>query len=204
MSGSVGTTAQRIHCAPRRGFRAGLSAALVCVGVLAAPLVRAAVYLDPQRYPATPEIPVVDDYHGTSITDPWRWLEGLDSIDTRRWVSVQNGITRPILYHLPLRSKLEQRLTQLYTYERFGVPQKAGPNYFFLRNDGQQNQAALHVSQRADELGRFLIDPGSLRGDATVALAEYMPSPDGRLLAYALSDGGSDWKTWHVRDVASG
>ena len=204
MSASVGRTAQRIHCAPSRARSVLLLIALAVVGALDGSRSHAAVYYDPTRYPSTPQVSVVDDYHGTAVADPWRWLESIDSPETRHWVGLQNGTSRPILSHLPLRAKLEQRLTQLYAYERFGVPLKAGPNYFFLRNDGGQDQAALHVSQRPQELGRFLIDPASLRGDATVSLAEFVPSPDGRLLAYALSDGGSDWKIWRVRDVATG
>ena len=84
------------------------------------------------------------------------------------------------------------------------MPTEVGGQYFFLRNDGQQDQAALHVAAAPGELGRLLIDPGTLRGDGTVSLTDYVPSPDGKLLAYALWYAGSDWKTWHVRDVATG
>jgi prolyl oligopeptidase len=164
----------------------------------------AALRLAPAAYPRTPTVPVVDDYHGTRVADPYRWLEALDSPQVADWVARQNRLTIPFLAALPHRAPLQARLTELYRYERFGVPTEAGGRYFFLRNDGQQNQAALHVSASPDDLGLRLIDPDTISGDATVSLADYVPSPDGSLLAYALSESGSDWKTWHVRDTSSG
>jgi prolyl oligopeptidase len=155
-------------------------------------------------YPPSAREDVVDDYHGTAVADPYRWLEALDAPRTAAWVKAQNAVAEPYLAALPQRAWLQERLTQLYRYERYGLPREAGGRWFFLRNDGQQNQAALHVADQPDAPGRRLIDPDSLSGDSTVALADYEPSPDGRWLAYALSDAGSDWKTWHVRDVATG
>jgi prolyl oligopeptidase len=155
------------------------------------------------QYPSALRDGVVDTYHGTAVPDPYRWLEDLDGSQTREFVESQNTLSRPFLEGLPQRSWIRQRLTQLYAYERFGVPIEAGGQYFYLRNSGQQDQAALHVAASPAQAGRLLIDPGSIRGDATVALADHVPSPDGRLLAYALSDAGSDWKTWRVRDVAT-
>ena len=160
--------------------------------------------LAPQQYPATPRGDVIDVYHGTAVADPYRWLEQLDSPETQGFIAAENALARPFLDGLPALAQFRDRLTQLYSYERFGVPTEAGGQYFFLRNDGKQDQAALHVAAAPGELGRLLIDPGTLRGDGTVSLTDYEPSPDGKLLAYALSDSGSDWKTWHVRDVATG
>ena len=160
--------------------------------------------LAPQQYPATSRGDVVDDYHGTQVADPYRWLEQPDSPATQAFIAAENALARPFLDGLPALAQFRNRLTRLYSYERFGVPTEAGGQYFFLRNDGRQDQAALHVAAAPGELGRLLIDPGTLRGDGTVSLTNYEPSPDGRLLAYALSDSGSDWKTWHVRDVATG
>ncbi|MEP7312608.1 MAG: prolyl oligopeptidase family serine peptidase [Pseudomonadota bacterium] len=160
--------------------------------------------LSPDRYPQSPRGDVVDDYHGTAVADPYRWLEQLDSAATQGWIAAQNALSAPYLVALPGRAAIVTRLGELINQERFGVPVKAGSRYFFLRNDGTQNQAALHVAASPTELGTRLIDPNTIRGDATVSLADYEPSPDGRLLAYALSDSGSDWKTWRVRDVATG
>ena len=160
--------------------------------------------LEPRQYPPVARGDVVDDYHGTPVADPYRWLEQLDSPETQAFVASQNALSGPWLGALPDQQWFRQRLAALYNYERFGTPVEAGGRYFFLRNDGQQDQAALHVGESPGDLGRVLIDPASLRSDATVSLASYEPSPDGRLLAYALSDAGSDWKTWHVREVATG
>ena len=147
---------------------------------------------------------MVDDYHGTRVADPYRWLETLDSTETQQFIARQNALAEPFLAQLPQRAAFLQRLTTLYNYERFGVPVEEGGRYFYLRNDGQQDQAALRVADELGDLGRVLIDPESLRGDATVSLADFVPSPDGKLLAYALSDAGSDWKTWRIREVDSG
>jgi prolyl oligopeptidase len=155
-------------------------------------------------YPVVERDAVVDNFFGTPVADPYRWLETLDSLATQGFVAAQNAVTRPYLDGLPRIAAIRSRLEQLFTYERFGVPVHAGANYFFLRNDGKQNQAALMVASSPAEDGRVLLDPASLRSDATVSLAEFVPSPNGKLLAYSLSDAGSDWKTWHVRDVATG
>ena len=164
----------------------------------------AGLHLARSGYPDSPREPVSDVYHGTTVTDPWRWLESLQSPRTADWVQAQNRLAVPYLAALPQRAWLQQRLTQLFTYERSGVPRRAGSRYFFLYNDGKQNQASLQVADSPAGPGRTLIDPASLAGDSTVSLAAFEPSPDGSLLAYALSDAGSDWKTWRVRDVATG
>jgi len=192
------TDVQRIHRKAWPSLTLLLLSTLL-LGACATPL-----RLAPDRYPATARGPVVDDYFGVKVADPYRWLEELDGDATRQWIQAQNALAEPLLQALPHRAWLQARLAQLYAYERFGVPQKAGPYYFFLRNDGRQNQAALHVATSPADLGRKLIEPDTLGGDATVSLADYVPSPDGQRLAYALSDAGSDWKTWRVRDVTSG
>jgi prolyl oligopeptidase len=178
--------------------------ALACLGLLALAACATGLRLPPQSYPPTQKVAVVEDFHGTPVADPYRWMEALDSSQVANWVVRQNRLSAGYLAQLPQRAPIQRRLTELYRYERFGVPRRAGNLYFYLRNDGEQNQAALQVSGSAQDLGRRLIDPDSISGDSTVALAEYEPSPDGRLLAYSLSDAGSDWKSWHVRDSATG
>ena len=200
--GSDGTSGQR--SGPRSGPRSGLTLVLAFAVVLGIAGCSASLRLEPEAYPPTPAGTLVDDYHGTRVPDPYRWLEQLDSPQVAGWVAQQNRLTIPYLAALPQRAPLLARLTELYHYERFGVPIEAGGRYFFLHNDGQQNQAALQVADAPGELGRRLIDPDTISGDATVSLAQYMPSPDGRLLAYALSESGSDWNTWHVRDTTTG
>lgn len=155
-------------------------------------------------YPVAPRGGVVDVYHGVRVADPYRWLEALDAPATRAFVAAQNRLAQPWLEALPQRAWLRRRLTELWNYERYGVPRRAGARYFFLRNDGTQNQSVLHVAERPDDVGRMLIDPNQKRADATLALTRFVPSPDGSLVAYALSDGGSDWETWRFHRVDAG
>ena len=174
----------------------------LCTALLSA--CASGLHLERSAYPPTVRVGVVDNYHGNRVADPYRWLEGLDSAATTQWVNAQNQLSLPYLKALPQRTWVQQRLTQLYRYERYGVPRRVADRYFFVHNDGQQNQAALYVAISAADAGRRLIDPDTVRGDATVALADFEPSPDGRLLAYSLSDAGSDWKSWYVREVDTG
>ena len=138
------------------------------------------------------------------MPDPYRWFEDPTAQTTRDWVTAENALAQPYLEKLPQRAWLGERLKQLWTYERFGVPQREGGNYFYLRNDGTQDQSVLYVADALDAPPRVLVDPNGKRDDATIALSQWVPSPDGNLLAYALSDGGTDWNTWHFRRVADG
>ena len=156
------------------------------------------------KYPDTQRIEHYDTYHGTRVADPYRWLENPDSPQTQRWIQAQNELSQPYLEAIPARERIKQRMTQLWNYERYDMPLKRGNRYFYLRNDGLQNQSVLYISERLDGEPRVLLDPNQLSKDATVALGEFVPSPDGRIVAYSLSDGGTDWRTWHFRDVATG
>ena len=156
------------------------------------------------KYPDATRGNVVDDYHGVKVADPYRWLEDLDSQATKNWVTAENALTQPYLEALPQRAWLGNRLKQLWTYERFGVPEEEGGRYFYLRNDGTQDQSVLYVTDGLNGAPRVLVDPNGKREDATIALTEFVPSPDGKVLAYALSDAGSDWNIWHFRRVDDG
>jgi len=145
-----------------------------------------------------------DDYFGTSVADPYRWMENLESPEVAAWVEAQNAIAVPFLEKIPGRDEIKGRLTELWNYERFGVPWKDGGLYFFTRNDGLQDQDVVYVAESLEAEPRVLLDPNRFSEDATVALAGLSVSPDGRFVAYATSDGGTDWTTWHVRDIASG
>jgi prolyl oligopeptidase len=155
-------------------------------------------------YPAAPRANVVDQYHGTAVPDPYRPLEQLDAPATRRWVEAENRLARPLLEALPWREQLRARLGALMRYARRSLPVQEGGRYFGLRHDGMQAQSVLYVADSADAGGRVLIDPNRMSRDGTVALAEFVPDPKGTRVAYAVSDGGTDWKTWRIRDVASG
>lgn len=155
------------------------------------------------RYPAAKRLAHVDSYHGESVADPYRWLESLDGSETRAWIEQQNSLARPYLESVPAHAWFKHRLTELWNYERYGVPVKEGGRYFWLRNDGLQNQSVLYVAESLTVEPRVLIDPNTLSKDATISMSSFHVSPDGKLIAYALSDGGTDWDTWHVRDVAT-
>jgi prolyl oligopeptidase len=153
------------------------------------------------EYPKARRSDVVDDYHGVRVADPYRWLEDPDSAETRAWVEAENRVTFAYLDQIPERSAIERRLTALWNYERYGVPERRGGSYFYTRNDGLQNQSVLYVASRLDAAPRVLVDPNALAADGTVSLTGYVPSNDGRWLAYGLARAGSDWTEWRVLDV---
>jgi prolyl oligopeptidase len=156
------------------------------------------------EYPKTAVGEQVDDYHGTRVADPYRWLEDTDSAETRAWIEAQNKLTFGFLEGIPEREGLRQRLTELWDYPKAWAPLKKGRRYFQLRNSGLQNQDVLHVMEGLQGEPRLLLDPNTLSSDGTVALTGWEVSPDGRWLAYATSASGSDWLTWRVRDVDNG
>ncbi|WP_446830298.1 prolyl oligopeptidase family serine peptidase [Candidatus Foliamicus sp.] len=145
-----------------------------------------------------------DDYFGVEVTDPYRWMEALDSEETDAWVASQNALSDPYLEGLPLRETLRERLTEVWNYPRRSAPWRHGPWYFELRNDGLQNHSVLYVRAGLDGEARILIDPNTWTEDGTASLAGRSVSPEGRYIAYARSEGGSDWRDWQVREVATG
>jgi len=202
-----------MHRFPRFGWLIGLTLASVLplVAIQAAGPRRrlfapAPVAARPMRltYPASQKTDHVDEYHGTKVADPYRWLEDLDSEQTRTWVEAQNKVTFGWLEQVAAREPLRRRLTTLWNYERYGLPHKKGGRYFYTRNDGLQNQNAVYVVDRLDGQPRLLLDPNTLSADGTVALTNWVASEDGKLLAYGLAGAGSDWQEWHVLEVDSG
>ena len=155
-------------------------------------------------YPETRRSDQADNYHGTLVADPYRWLEDTDSPETQAWIAAQNRVTRNFLDRIPARSAIHKRLTELWDYPKFGVIYPRGGRYFQLRNSGLQNQDVLVVMEDPDGEARLLLDPNRLSDDGTVALTNWSVSPDGSLLAYATSASGSDWLRWQVRDVETG
>jgi len=155
------------------------------------------------QYPETKKANQVDDYFGTKVADPYRWLEDADSAETTRWVEAENKVTFGYLEAIPEREAIGRLLTRLWDYERFGVPSKEGPHYIYARNDGLQNQAVLYRASALDAPAGVLLDPNTLSTDGTVALAGLSFSEDGRHMAYGLAASGSDWIEWRVRDVAT-
>ncbi|MDX2219618.1 MAG: prolyl oligopeptidase family serine peptidase [Burkholderiales bacterium] len=155
-------------------------------------------------YPVTRKSDQVDVLHGVSVPDPYRWLEDDNSAETKAWVDAQNKVTFGYLETLPKREQIKQRLTELWNYERFGLPFKQGGKYFWSRNDGLQAQDVLNVADKVEGPGRLLIDPNTFEKDGTSSLATYSVSPDGKYVAYAKSGGGSDWREWRIREVDTG
>jgi prolyl oligopeptidase len=155
-------------------------------------------------YPDTRTVDQVDDYHGTLVADPYRWLEDPDAPETKAWIEAQNELTFGFLGDIQARDGIRQRLADLWDYPKAWAPVKRGGRYFQLCNSGVQNQDVLFVRDTLDGEARVLLDPNTLSEDGTVALTSWAVSPDGRWLAYATSSSGSDWLTWRVRDVVSG
>ncbi|MCW1912742.1 prolyl oligopeptidase family serine peptidase [Luteolibacter sp. GHJ8] len=156
------------------------------------------------QYPDTRKADVIDELHGTPVPDPYRWLEDDNSPETKAWVTAQNKVTEDLLSKIPQRAEIRKRLADLWNFERTGAPQEFGGKWFFSHNTGLQNQSVLKVSDSIDGEGRLLLDPNTLSEDGTVALANFTPSEDGKLLGYSISRGGSDWNEILVRDVATG
>ncbi|MYN45692.1 prolyl oligopeptidase family serine peptidase [Pseudoduganella sp. FT93W] len=155
-------------------------------------------------YPVTRTVAQQDVYHGTTVADPYRWLEDANSAETQAWVQQQNQLTQSYLGQIDARAAIRQRLTTLWNYERFSVPFKEGGRYFYSRNDGLQNQSVLYTMKSLADVPRLLLDPNTLAADGTVALAGLAVSPNGRYLAYSTAASGSDWNEIHVRDIDSG
>ena len=157
-------------------------------------------------YPATATINHVDAYHGTEVADPYRWLEDdvRESEDVAAWAAAQNELTFAYLATIPERERIEKRMTELWDYERFGLPVKEGGRYFYSYNDGLQNQDVVYTQASLETEPELLIDPNTWSEDGTAALAAYYPSPDGRHVAYLAQDGGSDWRVAQVLDIETG
>lgn len=156
------------------------------------------------NYPVTKKVDQQDNYHGTLVADPYRWLEDANSDETKAWVVEQNKVTQAWLAQIPQREAIKARLTKLWNYERYGVPSKKGGRYFYSRNDGLQNQSVLYTAKSLSDTPRVLLDPNTLAADGTVALAGLEVSPNGKLLAYSTAASGSDWNEIKVRDIDSG
>ena len=153
------------------------------------------------EYPAAPLSAQIDDYHGETVADPFRWLEDTSSEETRGFIEAENRLADAWLEAVPSRKEITRRVHELWDHPRFGVPFERGGQWFQYRNSGLQPQPVLYVMDRPGADGEILVDPNAFSEDGTVALVDAVPSADGRLLAYATADAGSDWLTWRVLDV---
>ncbi len=155
-------------------------------------------------YPATAKDDVVDDYFGTKVADPYRWMEDLDSKQVADWIAAENKLTFGYLEKLPLREYFNKRIAELWDYPRVGIPVREGGRYFYARNSGLQRQAPIYMRTSLAAPAVLVIDPNVLSPDGSISLAQWSPSPDGKLLAYGLAEGGADWRTIRIRDIDSG
>jgi len=158
----------------------------------------------PLVYPQAKKVDQVDDYHGTEVADPYRWLEDPDAADTRKWIDAENRLTFGYLEQISARETIRRRITKLWDYEKFRTPFKEGGRYFYRHNNGLQNQYVIYTMKSLDDKPKVLIDPNKFSKDGTVALTGLAVSEDGQYAAYGVSDAGSDWQEWKVRRIDSG
>lgn len=154
-------------------------------------------------YPETRQDTIVDNYWGTQVPDPYRWLEDDRSAETEAWVIAQNQVTYSYLEQIPFRNKLKERFTELMNYPKYGSPKKVNNKYYFYKNDGLQNQSVLYELDSLTAEPKVLLDPNKLSDDGTIALSQAAFSKDGKYLAYSIAKSGSDWNEIYVMEVAS-
>lgn len=154
-------------------------------------------------YPLNKTADTVDDYHGVRVADPYRWLEDLNSAETQEWIERQDAVTRRYLNSLPMRESLRKRITELWDFPKVSVPSREGGRFWYRKNSGLQRQAAVYSRESLEAPPVLVIDPNEFSPDGSIALAQFAPSPDGRYLAYAISEGGIDWQKIYVRDLQS-
>lgn len=146
---------------------------------------------------------IVDDYHGTAVADPYRWLEDDDSEETKTWVAAQNKVTFDYLADIPYRQRVVDRLTGLWDYEKYGSPFKESGKYYYFKNDGLQNQSVLYKMNEAG-VDEVILDPNTFSEDGTTSLSSLAFSKNGRYLSYLISEGGSDWRKAKILDLETG
>ncbi len=156
------------------------------------------------QYPHTKKVDQIDDYHGTLVADPYRWLEDSDSPETAAWIEAQNALTESFLSDIPTRDRIRERLTELWDFPRSLAPLRVNGKYFQLHNTGLQNQDVLYVMDLIAGEKRVLLDPNQLSPDGTVSLNDWEVSRDGKYLTYATNISGSDWQVWRIRDICTG
>ncbi|USD36240.1 prolyl oligopeptidase family protein [Ferrimonas sp. SCSIO 43195] len=180
---------------------------ILAFSMLAASLLSGCQSMDKEQHSAVPETArstVVDSLHGTQVADPYRWLEDLDSAETADWVKRQQSYGDRYLAQIPNRTVIEDRITQLWNYEKLSPPEVKGENQFFYRNDGLQSQSVLYRADKQGKHAKVLLDPNGFSSDGTIALSGVSISEQGQWLAYGTSQSGSDWQQWQFVNIATG
>ena len=158
----------------------------------------------PLTYPKAHTVDQIDDYFGTKVSDPYRWMEDIDAPEVKAWIDEENKLTRNVLDTVPGREQMHTRLTDLMNFERYTAPTRRGTRYFYSHNSGLQNQNVIYWQEGLIGEPQVLLDPNTMSSDGTVAISGISISDDGQLAAYSIADAGSDWVKWHVREVATG
>jgi prolyl oligopeptidase len=156
------------------------------------------------NYPSTKKVDHVDDYFGTKVADPYRWMEDLNAAELAEWVKEQNAVTEEYLSKLPLRAWFKSRITELWNYPRVSTPFREAGRLFYAKNSGLQRQSVMYTRATLEGAERVALDPNLLSPDGSIALSGFSPSPDGRYLVYGISQGGADWRTLLAREFSSG
>jgi prolyl oligopeptidase len=183
-----------------------ITTAMACAVALTscnAPEKKAEVKMEPVTYPQTKKMEVVDDYFGTKVADPYRWLENDTAADTKEWVQEQNKATFGFLDKIPYRSKIKERLTDIFNYPKYSSPFRAGEYYFFSKNDGLQNQSVIYYQKGLEGTPEVFLDPNKMSDDGTAAVSLLGFSKDKKFVAYAINQSGSDWQNIFVMEVAT-
>src|SRR5580704_774291 len=155
-------------------------------------------------YPVARKVEQIDEYFGTKVSDPYRWMEDVDSAELKTWIDAENELTQRYLAQIPVRETMQRRLMELINFERYTAPSRRGTRYFYSHNSGLQNQNVLYWQEGLDGQPKVLLDPNTFSADGTVAISGISITDDGSLAAYSIADAGSDWVKWHVRDVTTG
>ncbi|MEM7013886.1 MAG: S9 family peptidase, partial [Verrucomicrobiota bacterium] len=173
--------------------------------VLFTPIFMPAQTSSPWNYPDAKRLDLVEKIHGVDVPDPYRWLEDVDSDKTKAWIAAQNELSDAYFDEAPGRDWIEERLSQLWAYDKYGLPRKVAGRLFYTKKTGLQNHSVLYWREdEPDAKPKLLLDPNTFSEDGTVALSSWRVSDDGEWLAYGISEGGSDWMEWKVREVDSG
>ena len=179
-----------------------LSAAALCVAsMMSAPTAPPLAAQSPLHYPVARKGDQADSYFGTTVADPYRWLEDTDSPETKQWVAAENALTFDYLGAIPERAAIKEQLTRLWNYPKYAVPLKRGKDYFYPENTGLQNQAVLYMQRGLKGEKKLVLDPNTLSADGTVALGPWNATENEKYLAYAVANAGSDWEEIRVRDI---
>src|SRR5256885_9312921 len=155
-------------------------------------------------YPEAKKTEQVDDFFGSKIADPYRWMEDLNAPELAGWVKQENAVTEQYLSQLGMRAYFKNRITELWNYPKVSLPFRVGGRLYYARNSGLQRQSVFFSRESLGGPAKLVLDPNTLSADGSIALAGFSPSPDGHYLAYGISEGGADWRTLLVRELTTG